>query len=343
MYMYMIQSNLIIFITPIYFITPLITLSLNSWFSMWMMLELNLMFLIPLLIHYNKFYKETSMKYYIIQTLSSSIFIFFSSLIQLNNFNFMNNNITEMIIMLMNLSLLIKLGSSPFHSWMINILNNLSWYNFLILSIWQKIIPLFLLSYSYNKIIIITSSLFSSMIGCIMGNNQQSLRIILSYSSLIHLSWMMLILIVNELTLMLYFMLYMNLSMSLILMFKNFNIFYINQLNLLKFNKINFFFILNLFSNCSFPPLMGFLLKFISLEIMIEFFNPFLMIFIMLMSLLSLMFYIRIIFTLMLLKSISLKMNNFIKINYLHYFINSTKMFFFLFPLNLWMLNLYLY
>ena len=78
-------------------------------------LEINLLSFIPLIINSkNLFSSESSLKYFLTQALASSIFLFSIILFFLfNNFNRYEFNFYFLI--LLNSSLIIKIGAAPFH------------------------------------------------------------------------------------------------------------------------------------------------------------------------------------------------------------------------------------
>ena len=166
----------------------------------------------------------------------------------------------------MNLSIIIKLGIFPFHSWYIDIINNLEWLNCIILSTCQKLIPLIILNYIFINYLLIISSIFISLIRVIIGINHQSLRLLISYSSLNQIRWIRLIIIINEKIWILYFFIYSIITLTIINLFFEINFFYINSIynyNINNFNKFSIF--LNLLSLNRIPPLTGFYYKWISI------------------------------------------------------------------------------
>nr|AFN27592.1 NADH dehydrogenase subunit 2 [Diadromus collaris] len=325
-----------IYIFPIILLSPVIMMSCNSWFSIWMVMELNLMSFIPFIIFFNKFFKELSIKYFIVQAFSSSLLIISSNLMFMNFFN-----IKILMILLINLSLFMKIGSPPFHNWFINMMNNMNWMNCLMLSTWQKIIPMISIMYMINKNLIYLMTIFSSIIGSIMALNHQSIRIILSYSSINHMSWMFMNLLINELIWMYYFLSYLLINMSIMIILNKFNLFYINQfysINMLIKNK--FFILLNFFSISSLPPMFGFTMKWISLYFFnINFIQIILMLMI-LMSIFSFMYYMRIYINIILNFKL---LNKLILINKFIYFNYSNNLIIMFSFINMWMMSLWMF
>nr|ALO71008.1 NADH deshydrogenase subunit 2 [Pselaphinae sp. 1 EF-2015] len=276
------------------FLSTLISISSNSWMGMWFGLEINLLSIIPLMNNIkNSYSSESSIKYFIIQALASSIIlmslIFF---IKYNNSYFFNYN--NLIIMIFNSSLMMKMGSAPFHFWMPEIMEGLNWILCFIMFTWQKIIPIIMLNYffmSYNFIIIII--IFNLLISGIMGINQISLRKILTYSSINNISWMLSSIMFFQTIWIYYLLIYSMILMNLIYFFNKFKIFYLKQLYnfMSKSININFFILMNFFSLSGIPPFIGFFPKWLVIQVLI--FNKmiFLSMFLILMTLITMYFY----------------------------------------------------
>nr|QKQ14762.1 NADH dehydrogenase subunit 2 [Coccidophilus cariba] len=272
-----------------------ISISAYSWFSMWVGLEINLLSFIPLIwIKNNALSSESAIKYFIVQSLAS-IFILFSVILNLTMSEFFYN-ISHFFYIIMDSALLTKMGAAPFHFWMPEICEGLTWWNNLILLTWQKIAPFLLiffnpLSEMYIIIIIISSMLTSG----ILGWNQVSLRKIMVYSSINHMGWMLSFSFLNQSLWIYYFSMYTFLSLSLIIFFNFFKINFFQQIFfLLKNNKnLKIFFFLNFFSLGGLPPLIGFFPKWISISMLLN--NNFfiLSIIMTLLTLFTLYFYLR--------------------------------------------------
>nr|YP_009536169.1 NADH dehydrogenase subunit 2 [Nemorilla maculosa]AYM35200.1 NADH dehydrogenase subunit 2 [Nemorilla maculosa] len=270
----------------------IITISSNSWLSAWMGLEINLLAFIPLMSDNKLMSTESSLKYFLTQALASSILLFAMILFLLNSNKIYSNFYMEMMIFS---SLIMKSGSAPFHFWFPNVMEGLSWMNSLILMTWQKIAPMMLISYIMFKSLIIISIFFSSMIGALGGLNQTSLRKLMAYSSINHLSWMLMAMYNSNLLWMIYFMFYSFLTFMMIFMFNMFKISHLNQLFSLFFNSkiMKFFLFFNLLSLGGLPPFLGFLPKWMVIQSMTMNNQLFLLTFMILMTLITLYFYIR--------------------------------------------------
>nr|UGN61771.1 NADH dehydrogenase subunit 2 [Cryptocercus sp. 2 ZQW-2021c] len=275
----------------------LISMSSNSWIGAWMGLEINLMSFIPLMSNNkNTYTTESSLKYFIIQAMSSSflLFIIMMKVMMEDMFTMENDNISTMIIMT---PLLLKSGAAPFHWWFPSVMEGMSWTNCLLLMTTQKMAPMMLISYmmkmnSFSSIIILTSTI----VGAIGGLNQLSIRKILTYSSINHTGWMLAALMINENMWIMYFMIYSLLTMTIVMIIKPFNTSFINQTLLMnkEMNTMKFMMFTTLLSMGGLPPFLGFLPKWIIIQMMIINNMYIIMTMMVVMSLMTLYFYLRI-------------------------------------------------
>nr|YP_009227471.1 NADH dehydrogenase subunit 2 [Parnara guttata]AFN21406.1 NADH dehydrogenase subunit 2 [Parnara guttata] len=299
------NSNKMFFLFILIFST-LISISSNSWMGCWIGLEINLLSFIPLISNSNNLLtSEASLKYFLTQAIASINFLFaiLIKLIMLKNFN-----MNFMLTILINSSMMMKMGSAPFHFWYPNIIEGLSWLNCFILMTWQKITPMILLSYYLNKNFLMYIMIMNSIIGAIGGINQTSLRKLLTFSSINNLGWMMSSILISENMWMMYFFLYSFFTSIMCFMFYIMNIYFINQLFIFNINyMLKFLILINFFSLGGLPPFLGFFPKWIIINfLMMKKFYIISFIFIM-MSLITLFFYIRIIFSCILFNYLKLK------------------------------------
>nr|QXG19035.1 NADH dehydrogenase subunit 2 [Drosophila algonquin] len=289
------NSSKILFMT-IMIIGTMITVTSNSWLGAWMGLEINLLSFIPLLSDNNNLTStEASLKYFLTQALASTVLLFSSIILMLkNNMNIeINESFTSMIIMS---ALLLKSGAAPFHFWFPNMMEGLTWMNALMLMTWQKIAPLMLISYLDIKNLLLISVIMSVIIGAIGGLNQTSLRKLMAFSSINHLGWMLMSLMISESIWLIYFLFYSFLSFILTFMFNIFKLFHLNQLFSWFVNSkvLKFTLFMNFLSLGGLPPFLGFLPKWLVIQ-QLTFCNQYFTLTVMMMStLITLFFYLRI-------------------------------------------------
>nr|BAG70008.1 NADH dehydrogenase subunit 2 [Chrysolina aurichalcea] len=294
----MLNIHKIMFFNTMIFGT-LIVISAYSWFSMWIGLEINLLSIIPLLKSPKSLYpSEASMKYFITQSLASTILLL--AVLLMSNLNeFMPQNSSLFLIILINSALLMKIGMAPFHWWFPEVIEGLSWNSSFLLLTWQKLGPMIILTYNLTTNFFIFVIIFSSLVSGVWGVNQISLRKILAYSSINHMAWMLASILYFKMIWLTYFIIYTLISVNIIVMFKYLNIFWLKQLfssmNQSKMKKL--FFILNFLSLAGLPPFLGFMPKWLITNNLIE--NNFytMSIILIVSTLLPLFFYMRMTFS----------------------------------------------
>nr|WGO62307.1 NADH dehydrogenase subunit 2 [Pseudandraca sp. 1 MD-2023a] len=289
------NSNKMFFLFILFFST-FIAISSNSWFGCWIGMEINLLSFIPLISNSNNLLtSEAALKYFLTQALASInfLFIILFKLILIQNFEL--NNFISIII---NSSLMMKMGSAPFHFWFPNIIEGLSWFNNFILMTWQKITPMILLSYYFNTYFLYFTIILNISFGAIGGLNQTSLRKLMAFSSINNLGWMIFSIMISENLWLFYFFMYSFLVSIMCFLFYLSNTFFINQLFI---NNINFSIKMNLLINFlslgGLPPFIGFIPKWIIINFLMNNKLYLLTFIFILMSLIIIFFYIRIIYS----------------------------------------------
>nr|YP_009695040.1 NADH dehydrogenase subunit 2 [Emeia pseudosauteri]QEJ81578.1 NADH dehydrogenase subunit 2 [Emeia pseudosauteri] len=255
-------------------ISTLISISSYSWMAMWMGLEINVLSIIPILnSSKNKLSSESSIKYFITQTIASSVILLSIIMMMINSSFSSKINQESLIIFIMNSSLLMKMGMAPFHFWFPEVLEGLDWMNCMLMLTWQKIAPmvLFMLNIKFKSFMMIII-LMAMIVSGLMAFNQISMRKILAYSSINHMGWMIAAMIYLQTTWMVYFLIYSILTINVILIMNKNKIYFINQL----IQKLNFYpmikimFIINFLSLAGIPPFLGFFPKWLTIQIMIQ-------------------------------------------------------------------------
>jgi len=247
-------------------IGPIFSISASSWFMVWVGLEINMLAVLALLINFSSpREKEATLKYFLIQALASSILLSTVLLAAALQQSLSNSSVTSFLIFF---RLLIKIGAAPFHLWLPQVIEGLSWRNSFIILAWQKVGPSALLLNCFEiKENLINSLLwaaaFSSILGAIGGLAQTYVRKILSFSSINHLGWALARLRLRLSLWIIYFSLYCLLLLRVVLLTKTFNITTLTSASLFpsKWSKIAFY--ISIFSFGGLPPFMGFIPKWI--------------------------------------------------------------------------------
>nr|YP_010142665.1 NADH dehydrogenase subunit 2 [Sinotaia quadrata]QQL03245.1 NADH dehydrogenase subunit 2 [Sinotaia quadrata] len=286
------------------------SISSLHWLGMWVGLELNLIGFLPILVYSkNMSTSESGTKYFIVQAMGSS-FLMFGSLILfsftfsweiLNMLNF--KYFLSSIIFLMS-GLIMKIGMFPFHFWFPSVMSGLSWLSCLLLVTWQKVAPIFLISVLMEIIdvmwlllMICVLSSGSALIGGFGGVNQSQIRVLLAYSSIGHMGWIVFSLCESCYNMKVYFFVYIIISLCLfIVLWYNNIIFMLGMNNFIKHLFIDFSIILLFLSLGGLPPLLGFVAK---LNVFISIFDLYMYWFILLLilgSVTSLFYYLSLLF-----------------------------------------------
>nr|ATF28630.1 NADH dehydrogenase subunit 2 [Phlogotettix sp. EMHAU-15090801] len=297
-----------ILLTNTMMIGVIMTICSNNWISMWMGLEISLLSFIPFMQTDNQISSESMIKYFIMQSAASTMMLL-SVVIML-----IGGSIFDEITMTM--AMLIKIGSVPFHNWVIMIIESLGYYTIFTLLTILKIPPLSILYQTSSQMLnipIILSMIISS-ISCL---NQSSVRKTLGYSSIYNMAMLMLV-INSYYIMMMYLILYSITMIMLIFLTKKLKINFINQMLINEHNmtiKINLW--LNMLSMGGFPPLIGFISKLLIIQMLIFNNEVLLMVIMVLTSMLVIMFYMRMAFTSLMSISLSKKwMSNKTNANY---------------------------
>nr|YP_010531112.1 NADH dehydrogenase subunit 2 [Dentathalia scutellariae]UXW93334.1 NADH dehydrogenase subunit 2 [Dentathalia scutellariae] len=260
------NMNLMLYTTLLF--STMLTVNSSSWLSAWMGLEINMMSFIPMMMNTKNYLItcNSMMMYFIVQATSSSTLIMTILMMKINKIH-----TSQFLMSLLTLSLLMKFGAWPFHWWIPKIMKNLSWNNCMILMTWQKIAPMALMIQTNNKNMMYISMMMSSLWGAILSINQNSMKLIMAYSSINHMGWMMISLMLNYKMTLMYFSLYTLINVSICLLMNKYNINYLNQMYKINNNKFMKMIINSSFlSMASLPPLMGFLPKLMILMLMIK-------------------------------------------------------------------------
>nr|YP_010531281.1 NADH dehydrogenase subunit 2 [Mileewa lamellata]UXX17540.1 NADH dehydrogenase subunit 2 [Mileewa lamellata] len=276
------------FMFYILMIGVIISISSNNWMMMWSGLEISLMSFIPLMSG-GVMGSESSMKYFIVQSISSSMLII--SIMMMISMNLVYNFI-------MLTSLILKMGVAPFHNWVLSIVSSLNYKLMLILFSIIKIAPLVMLSFlnSYNDLFII----LSLIIGSFFSLNQNNIRKLMGYSSIYNMSYIISSINMNSIW-SIYLILYSIILIFVIILISKLKINYINQFMINEQSmiiKMNLS--ISMLSLGGLPPLLGFFPKFIIFQIMIKKKMFVLTILMILTSLLMMFFYMRMMFLLFL-------------------------------------------
>lgn len=284
-----------------------IAVSSNSWFTCWVGLEINLISLIPLILRELNFKStEAAIKYFLAQAIASVILISAGCIETIYGSRFFLRNFRTIIF----ISMAIKAGLAPFHLWFPQVINCVSWFKCLIILTWQKIAPFALIRCFNNKKIIYIFIMSAALTGALGGLNQINTKILLTYSSIAHSAWIIIITSISLSNWALYFSLYVLIVAPIVASFFKINLSKVTEIYKTKISPINKnIFIFLILSLGGLPPFLGFSAKLTAIIIGLKIFSVLILLILITSSLVSLFFYIKIFYNLSINSSMETKIN----------------------------------
>nr|ACR77910.1 NADH dehydrogenase subunit 2 [Amolops mantzorum] len=276
-----------------------ITLASHHWLLAWIGLEINTLAIIPIMTKTpHPRAVEAATKYFLTQATASAL-VLFSSLInawQVGEWNI--SALTDLPMNVLSIALMMKLGLAPLHFWMPEVLQGISLSTGLILSTWQKIAPMILLlqiSHLVNLNLLTIMGLTSILVGGWGGIAQTQLRKIIAFSSIGHLGWMIIIMKYSPQLTLFNFLLYILMTASMFLSLMAISATKMSEISTSwsKAPALTATTVLILLSLAGLPPLTGFAPKLLIILELVKQNSTLLATMIMLASLLSLFFYLR--------------------------------------------------
>nr|QJF72950.1 NADH dehydrogenase subunit 2 [Macrourus whitsoni] len=282
-----------------------LTFSSSHWLLAWMGLEINTLAILPLMVstHQSRG-TEASVKYLLIQATGAAIILWGSMLNAqaTGHWNIINEK-EDMAMLVIITGLALKLGIAPVHAWFPEVLQGTNMMTAMILSTWQKMAPFILMcevASSYQWLTL-TLGLCSIVVGGLAGINMVHMRKLIAYSSVAHFGWMVLVISSNTHLALIALIVY---SLATVVIFSTLNNSSSSTIQNLTFSWAKYPALMGLFplillSLGGLPPLSGFLPKWLIIQDLASQ-NLLLIIFIAAISaLLSLFFYIRVVYTIM--------------------------------------------
>jgi len=289
------------FFICIMFLGIFVCISSCRWLYIWIGLEINLLSFIPLIIcGSNDIESEGAIKYFLVQSLGSSLILlsYFSFMIFLVGFTYGFKLYSWILIS----SLIVKIGVFPFHYWLPQVINRASWFNCFLVSVVQKIAPSFIMCFMLQGegfIFTLILGSLGSVFGGFNGIGQRQLRIILAYSSIGHLGWIMCSMYFSFYVFIYYYIIYRFIRSGLILLL---SVYPFKVVNLSRLNHTPSPFIifisLSFLSLSGLPPFLGFYSKLLVIYYMVYFNMSFYSVGLLIGSLINLFYYLRIFFNL---------------------------------------------
>nr|WHS04479.1 NADH dehydrogenase subunit 2 [Cyrtodactylus irulaorum]WHS04480.1 NADH dehydrogenase subunit 2 [Cyrtodactylus irulaorum] len=181
--------------------STIITMSSSHWLLAWLGLELNTLSILPIMMksHHPRATEATT-KYFLIQATAATMILLAGTAAawQTGNWSITSPNPTTTLLITM--AIMLKLGAAPAHLWYPQVLQGVTMNTALVISTWQKIAPLALLYMMHNHLdhtTMLAIGTASAMIGGLAGLNQTQTRTIMAHSSIAHMGWLITAMTIN--------------------------------------------------------------------------------------------------------------------------------------------------
>nr|ADN30006.1 NADH dehydrogenase subunit 2 [Asaccus caudivolvulus] len=182
--------------------STIITMSSYHWLLAWLGLELNTLSILPIIskLHHPRA-TEAATKYFLIQASAAGLILLSSTMNTWQTGQWLISqpmNPTPTILLMT--AIILKLGVAPTHAWFPEVMQGSTMSTALILSTWQKLAPLtflYLTQQHLPTMVLLYIGLASTTIGGWMGLNQTQTRKIMAFSSIAHMGWLMTALTMN--------------------------------------------------------------------------------------------------------------------------------------------------
>nr|CAH2593463.1 NADH dehydrogenase subunit 2 [Physella acuta]CAH2593502.1 NADH dehydrogenase subunit 2 [Physella acuta] len=266
------------------FLGQMLSIMSTSWLFVWLMMELSLLTLMPLMVNYSKYLSlscEVTMKYFIIQSISSMW-------IMLGGYMVWELTTGPSVFMLVFLiGLMFKLGLFPGHFWVIQVVSGLKKLPLIFVLSIMKVAPLFLivtLMDNTKQPWLILVGVMSVVAGGLLGIIQSTVRGVLGSSSISHSGWMIITILMN--TFIPYFLAYLGTLTMFLLMWGNDN--YLSSMMMISFSGL--------------PPFLLFYPKVLVFSMLVEYSMWAVIVCLVFMSVMSLYFYMKSSYSLVLIR-----------------------------------------
>nr|ADF59421.1 NADH dehydrogenase subunit 2 [Cyrtodactylus philippinicus] len=174
--------------------STVITMSSNHWLLAWFGLELNTLSIVPMIMksHHPRA-TEAATKYFLIQVTAATMILLAGITNAWQTGQWTITHTTPLTTLLTTMAIMLKLGTAPMYMWYPLVLLGTSMNTALVISTWQKIAPLTLLYMTHNHLnptTMLMMGLLSTLGGGWAGLNQTQIRTIMAFSSIAHMGWL---------------------------------------------------------------------------------------------------------------------------------------------------------
>nr|AIF79873.1 NADH dehydrogenase subunit 2 [Cnemaspis kendallii]BAX08266.1 NAHD dehydrogenase subunit 2 [Cnemaspis kendallii] len=194
--------------------STILVASSHHWLLAWLGLELNTLSILPIIMQpAHPRATEATTKYFLIQTTAAAMILFAGTMNTWQTGQWSIMHTTPPHTTIITIAIMLKLGLAPTHLWYPDVLQGATMNTALILSTWQKLAPFTLLIMMSSHLpakMLLLLGLSSALVGGWLGLNQTQVRKILAASSIAHMGWLITALAINPhlatLTLLIYIM-----------------------------------------------------------------------------------------------------------------------------------------
>nr|AMQ62871.1 NADH dehydrogenase subunit 2 [Cyrtodactylus guakanthanensis]AMQ62872.1 NADH dehydrogenase subunit 2 [Cyrtodactylus guakanthanensis] len=174
--------------------STIITMSSNHWLLAWFGLELNTLSILPAIMksHHPRA-TEAATKYFLIQATAATMILLASTMNAWQTGQWSITHTAPTPTLLTTMAIMLKLGAAPMYMWYPHVLQGTTMNTALLISTWQKFAPLALLYMTHNHLnhtTMLVLGLMSTTLGGLAGLNQTKTRTILAFSSIAHMGWL---------------------------------------------------------------------------------------------------------------------------------------------------------
>nr|CAH2594101.1 NADH dehydrogenase subunit 2 [Physella acuta]CAH2594184.1 NADH dehydrogenase subunit 2 [Physella acuta] len=257
------------------FLGQMLSIMSSSWLLVWLMMELSLLTLMPLMVNSSKYLSlscEVTMKYFIIQSISSMW-------VMLGGYMVWDLTTGPSVFMLVFLiGLMFKLGLFPGHFWVIQVVSGLKKSPLIFVLSIMKVAPLFLIVTFMDNTKqpwLIFVGVTSIVAGGWLGVIQSTVRGVLGSSSISHNGWMIIAILTN--TLIPYFLAYFGTLTMFFLVWGKQN--YLSSMMMISFSGL--------------PPFLLFYPKVLVFSMLVDYSMWSIIVCLVFMSVMSLYFYLK--------------------------------------------------
>ena len=283
------------------FIRVFFVVTSRKLFLIWVRLELGTFRVVPILYLRDTSRRvEASLKYFVVKIISALIFLLgaFNLKFCLGRWGLVIKD-DLFCRRLLFLPLCIKIGLAPFHFWFPEVVQGIGYLQGFLISTWQKVSPIYLCCVFSSKVekLCLFLGRLSVLVGGWGGLNQTQVRKILGFSSISFMGWIFCSIVCGAFVVFSLFIVYFFVSGSLFLVLNFTRLFRLSMIGKIKGKPIFIcLLICRIISLGGLPPFSGFILKIIPIWVVIMKNRIFFLLLLIPGALLSLFFYLRLLF-----------------------------------------------